>query len=244
MADTAFDVIPSIDLLGGKCVRLRQGDYNDVTEFGDDPLDIALQFQAAGLKRLHVVDLDGAKARAVKHWDVLERLGRETNLRIDFSGGITSLADVEHALRLGAGQVAIGSLAVHQSELFIEMLKQFGAQALILSADVRDGIVKVAGWTEATTLTLEGLVTRFEPHGLQWLMCTDINRDGMLEGPNLDLYRHLAVAFPTLHVLASGGISTVSDVHAIKKLGLAGAVIGRALLEGDLDAAALEAFQS
>ncbi len=244
MAEGNFAVVPSIDLLGGKCVRLRQGDFADVTEFGEDPLDIALQFQAAGLRRLHVVDLDGARARQVQHWAELERLARETTLRIDFSGGITSLADVEHALRLGAEQVAIGSLAVRDSALFIEMIKQFGAESLILSADVREGRVSVSGWTESTEVTIEDLVWRFEPHGLGWLMCTDISRDGMLEGPNLDLYRHLAAAFPTLHVLASGGVSTVSDVHALKKLGLAGAVIGRALLEGDLDAAALEAFQS
>lgn len=244
MPDATFDVIPSIDLLGGRCVRLRQGDYGQVTEFTDEPLDIALGFEAAGLKRLHLVDLDGAKAREVKHWHVLERIAHGTSLRLDFSGGITSQADVERALELGAAQVTIGSLAVRQPELFIDLLERVGADRLILSADVRDGRVKVSGWTEATDLSIEDLVGRFLPHGLRWLMCTDISRDGMLEGPNLELYRHLAAAFPTLQVLASGGVSSVSDVHTVKKLGLAGVVIGRALLEGDLDAAALEVFQS
>jgi phosphoribosylformimino-5-aminoimidazole carboxamide ribotide isomerase len=244
MADTSFDVIPSIDLIDGKCVRLRQGNFEEVTQFADDPLVIAQQFEEAGLKRLHVVDLDGARAREVRHWHVLELLAKETSLKIDFSGGFTTLAEVERALNLGAQQVAIGSLAVRDAALFSQMLTHFGSEKMILSADVLDGSVKVSGWTESTALTIDDLVARFAPSGLRWVMVTDISRDGMLEGPNLALYQRLAASFPTLALLASGGVSNLSDVLALKKIGVAGAVIGRAILEGDLDPAALEAYQS
>lgn len=225
-------IIPAIDLIDGKCVRLEKGDYNRKTEYREDPLEVAKEFEDAGLQYLHLVDLDGAKAGTLLNWKVLERICSNTTLTVDVGGGIKSDEDLRVALECGAKQVNVGSLAVKQPEKFRQWLQEKGGDTMILSADVREGKIAVSGWQEQTEIALEAFIEGFVADGLKTVVTTDISRDGMLTGPSIELYHQLRTEFPELDFVASGGVSNMSDLEALATLGMGGAILGKAIYEG------------
>lgn len=235
-------IIPAIDLIDGKCVRLEKGDYARKTEYREDPLEVAKEFEDAGLQYLHLVDLDGAKAGRLLNWSVLERICTHTRLRVDVGGGIKSDEDLRIALDSGAKQVNVGSLAVKQPDQFRAWLQERGGEVMILSADVREGHIAVSGWQEQTDLALESFIEGFLADGLKTVVTTDIGRDGMLTGPAMELYQQLLGQFPALDLVASGGVSSLDDLHALAELGLDGAIVGKAIYEGRIALRELTGF--
>jgi phosphoribosylformimino-5-aminoimidazole carboxamide ribotide isomerase len=224
-------IIPAMDIIGGKCVRLTQGDYGQMKVYREDPLEVAKEFENADLEYMHLVDLDGAKKGSVVNWKVIEEIQEKTALKVDLGGGVKSKKDVTQLLDLGINQINVGSLAVKKPEEFIKWMKAFGPYNFILSADVQDDNVMINGWLESTNLRLFDLVTRFIDEGLEYIACTDIRYDGMLKGPNFNLYRKLKERFPKLKIIASGGISSVSDLRALKEMRLDAAIVGKAIYE-------------
>jgi phosphoribosylformimino-5-aminoimidazole carboxamide ribotide isomerase len=226
-------IIPAIDILGGKCVRLVEGDYSKVTVYYNDPVDAGKFLLDSGFTHLHVVDLDGAKAGKLTHYKILEKIARATNLVIDFSGGITDLPSAKTCFDFGANKITIGSVAVRTPETFIEFLKTFTPEKVILSADQKDGKVKVAGWKEDTQVTAQELIKSFTSHGLKFCMSTDISKDGLLTGLSLDYYKKLQDEVDSnIKIIASGGVSSIKDVEELKSLNLYGVIVGKALYEG------------
>ena len=226
-----MDIIPAIDIIDGKCVRLTQGDYNQKTIYNEDPLEVALQFQDAGLTRLHLVDLDGAKAGAVKNWKVLEKIAGKTALQIDFSGGISSAGDVTICFDSGATWAAIGSIAVKDEQLLSSWLITFGAKKFILGADVKNEKIVVRGWTETTPVSLFDLIENYKTKGVRWFFCTDVSKDGLLEGPATTLYKKLLNEHPSIDLIASGGVRSIDDIEELRQAGCKGVIIGKALYE-------------
>ena len=237
-------IIPAIDLIGGRCVRLEEGDYAKQTDYYEDPLDMAKQLADYGIEHLHLVDLDGAKAGKVVNWEVLERICTQTSLQVDFGGGIKTEAEVQKALELGAKQLNIGSLAVKQPVVFGEWIQRFGGETLLLSADARDRKIAVHGWQEQTALDLFEFVGTYLQKGIRTVVCTDISRDGKLQGPAVELYGELMREFPDLQLVASGGVSSLHDLDELQKLDLYGAIIGKALYEGKISLKELQAWQA
>jgi phosphoribosylformimino-5-aminoimidazole carboxamide ribotide isomerase len=235
-------IIPAIDIIHGKCVRLTQGDFNQVKVYNEDPLEVAMQFQNADLENIHLVDLDGAKKGKVVNWKVITELQAKTALLIDFGGGVKTDEDVEQLLDLDIAQINIGSIAIKEPQKFIGWLEAYGRENFILSADVWDENIMVHGWLESTELRLFDLVEEFVKHGLRYLTCTDIKADGMLKGPNFSLYEKLRNQFPTLKINASGGISSLDDLRKLKALRIDGAIIGKAIYENKLTLEELKAF--
>lgn len=225
-------VIPATDLIDGQCVRLTQGDYARRTTYFRDPLEAALRFEETGLRRLHLVDLDGAKASAPRNLRVLERIASHTSLEVQFGGGIKSAEALRSVFDAGARRAICGSVAVRQPELFAAWLAEFGPERLILGADLRDGKVAIQGWLEAADLTAETLIGRFAAAGLTQVICTDISRDGMLCGPAAELYADLQGRFPAVEITVSGGISSMDDLRELDGRGLRSVVVGKALYEG------------
>lgn len=228
-------VIPAIDLIGGECVRLTQGDYARQTTYHRDPLDAAKLFEDAGFTHLHLVDLDGARAGRIVNHRVLERISTHTRLHVDFGGGLKTDDDLRIAFECGAAQVTGGSIAVREPERFLGWLQAFGPERIILGADARDGFIAVGGWQEATALPLADFIARYRAAGVQYVICTDIGRDGTLTGPATDLYRDLLAQFPGLHLIASGGVGEMADLEALAEAGLYGVVAGKAFYEGRLE---------
>lgn len=228
--------------MDGKCVRLTQGDFKKKKIYSEDPLDVALEFQKADLEYLHLIDLDGAKEGTVVNWDVIYELQEKTALQIDFGGGVKTDEDVQQLMDLDIFQINIGSLAIREPERFKRWMNEYGAQNFILSADVRDEDIMIHGWLESTQLRLFDLVEDYMKSGLEFITCTDIGSDGMLQGPNFDLYETLRDRFPTLKVTASGGISSLDDLRQLKALGLHGAIIGKALYEHKIELVDLKPF--
>lgn len=226
-----MDIIPAIDIIDGKCVRLTQGDYSQQTIYNEDPLEVALQFQDAGLTRLHLVDLDGAKAGAVKNWKVLEKIAGKTALQIDFSGGISSANDVTICFDSGATWAAIGSVAVKDEQLLSGWLMTFGAEKFILGADVKNEKIVVRGWTETTPVSLFDLIENYKTKGVRWFFCTDVSKDGLLEGPATTLYKKLLNEHPSIDLIASGGVRSIDDIEELRQAGCKGVIIGKALYE-------------
>ncbi len=226
-----MDIIPAIDIIDGKCVRLTQGDYSQKTIYNEDPLEVALQFEDAGLSRLHLVDLDGAKAGTVKNWKVLERIAGKTKLLIDFSGGISTSKDVSICFDEGATWAAVGSIAVKDETQFSGWLLQFGAERFIIGADVKNEKIVVRGWTETTPLSLFELVENYKTKGVKWFFCTDVAKDGLLEGPATSLYKKLLNEHPSIDLIASGGVRSVDDVEELRQAGCKGVIIGKAIYE-------------
>lgn len=224
-------IIPAIDIINGKCVRLTQGDFGKMKVYNEDPLEVAKQFQAADLEYLHLVDLEGAKKGKVVNWDVIIELQERTALQIDFGGGVKTEEDVERLIGLDINQINIGSLAITEPERFTEWLGKYGAENFILSADVKDEEIMINGWLEPAKFRLFDLVDQYVKNGLAYLTCTDISKDGMLKGPNLDLYKKLKDRFPMLKINASGGITSLDDLHKLKSIGVDGAIIGKAIYE-------------
>jgi phosphoribosylformimino-5-aminoimidazole carboxamide ribotide isomerase len=227
-------IIPAIDIIDGKCVRLTQGDYSKMKVYRQDPVDVAKEFEDADLEYLHLIDLDGAKKGKVVNWKVIEEIQSKTALLVDFGGGVKSTEDVESLIDLGINQVNIGSLAVKQPELFKEWLYEYGSENFILSADVKGNEVMINGWVENSTLLLTDLVNLFSKDGLEYLCCTDIKTDGMLSGPNFELYKNLRTQFPALKLIASGGISSLEDLDDLHNLKVDGAIVGKAIYENKI----------
>jgi phosphoribosylformimino-5-aminoimidazole carboxamide ribotide isomerase len=227
-----MEIIPAIDIIDGKCVRLKQGDYGQKTIYNENPAEVARQFEAAGITRLHLVDLDGAKAGKVTNWKTLEAVTLATKLVVDFGGGIQSAADVQIILDNGARYAAVGSVAVKNEPLFSEWLQEFGPDVFLLGADVRNEQLAVKGWTETTTLNIFDFIENMLQKGVTRFFCTDIGKDGMLEGPSIDLYQRLLARFPGMHLIASGGVSSLEDVRLLRQTGCSGAIIGKAIYEG------------
>ncbi|NNV54508.1 1-(5-phosphoribosyl)-5-[(5-phosphoribosylamino)methylideneamino]imidazole-4-carboxamide isomerase [Limnovirga soli] len=227
-----MQIIPAIDIIDGKCVRLTQGDYAQKKIYNEHPLEIALQFQDAGLQRLHLVDLDGAKAGAVKNWKVLETIATKTNLIIDFGGGIKKEEDVKIVLNSGAAWATIGSLAVKDETLFVQWLLTYGAEKFLLGADVKNEKIAIGGWLETTDIWIYDFIEKYMQHGIQQLFCTDVSKDGKLEGPSVDLYKNIITQFPNLQFIASGGVSNLQDLEELALIGCSGAIVGKAIYEG------------
>lgn len=227
-----MELIPAIDLIDGCCVRLTQGDYADRKVYGQNPVDMAKMYADCGVTRLHVVDLDGAKAKEPCNLRVLERLATETSLDIEWGGGIKSSDALRSAIDAGANRVICGSVAVDNSELFASWLQEYGAGHIILGADVRGRNVATHGWLKETEVTIDSIIEQFLPFGLKQLICTDISKDGMLQGPNFPLYVELKEKYPMVDTTLSGGISSMADIDKAASLGLHSVIIGKAIYEG------------
>jgi phosphoribosylformimino-5-aminoimidazole carboxamide ribotide isomerase len=225
-------IIPAIDIIDGKCVRLSQGDYNQKKIYNENPLEVALSFQDAGLTSLHLVDLDGAKAGKVTNWKVIESVCSKTQLDVDFGGGIKTEEEVKALFSAGVNQINLGSIAVKKPDLVAGWICDFGADKIILSADVRDEMIAIGGWLESATLHIRDFVSDYLAKGISYVTCTDISTDGMLKGPNLELYRSLLKSFPSIHLIASGGVSSMHDLEELKKAGVHGVIVGKAIYEG------------
>jgi len=229
-----MEIIPAIDIIDGQCVRLTKGDYDQVTRYSDDPAQVARDFELAGISRLHVVDLDGAKARHVVNIDTLRNITSVTGLSVDFGGGVKTREDLELVLAAGAKQVTAGSIAVSDKAEVKKWIEEFGPNKIILGADVLDGKVMVSGWQESSGEELMDFLDYYVQLGIQYVICTDISKDGVLAGPSFELYEAIQLRFPTLHLIASGGVSGKDDLIRLKRQGLYGAIVGKAFYEGRL----------
>jgi phosphoribosylformimino-5-aminoimidazole carboxamide ribotide isomerase len=227
-----MEVIPAIDIIDGKCVRLTHGDYSQKKIYNEHPLEVAKEFEDAGIKRLHLVDLDGAKTGSVKNWKTLETIAGKTSLVVDFGGGIKTEKDVQIVFESGAALATIGSIAVKDEESFTNWLQKFGADKFLLGADVKDEKITVSGWLEQTDIWIYDFIEKYIAKGLTQIFCTDVSRDGALEGPSTELYKNIVEKFPNLHFIASGGVSNMDDVHRLEEIGCKGVIIGKAIYEG------------
>ena len=229
-----IELIPAIDIINGQCVRLTKGDYDQKTVYGE-PLDMALEFERIGYKRLHVVDLDGAKSKHIVNSEVLRQITTETRLTVDFGGGIKTDEDIEKAFASGASMVTIGSIAVTQPELFMGWLKRYGAEKIILGADVRHGKISINGWKEDSGEDLLPFLKKYVDAGVRNVLCTEISKDGTLSGPAIDLYKDIMAEYSQLHLIASGGVSSKEDIEALDAAGIPAVVFGKAIYEGRID---------
>ena len=225
-------IIPAIDIIDGKCVRLIQGDYTQKTIYNENPLEVARSFENAGLTHLHLVDLDGAKAGKVISWQVVEKITSGTSLKVDFGGGIKTTEEVERLLNLGVSQVNLGSIAVREPEKITDWIQQFGADSIILSADVKNEMISIDGWQQNSAINIVAFLRDYIQRGIKHVTCTDIRTDGTLTGPNIELYKKILLSFPQLHLIASGGVSSLDDLHELKLIGADGVIVGKAIYEG------------
>lgn len=226
-----IDIIPAIDLIDGKCVRLTQGDYNQKTIYEEDPLNVAKNFEDAGIRRLHLVDLDGAKAQHIVNYKVLHRIATNTSLIIDFGGGLKTNDDLHIAFENGASMITGGSIAVKSPDIFTEWLTTYGPGKIILGADVKNGMIAISGWTETASLELVPFIRKYHDQGITQVICTDISRDGMMQGPAIGLYQDLLQHFSGLYLVASGGVSCMDDIIALEKAGVPAVITGKAIYE-------------
>jgi phosphoribosylformimino-5-aminoimidazole carboxamide ribotide isomerase len=227
-----MEIIPAIDIIDGKCVRLTEGDYAQKKIYNEYPLEVAMQFEDVGLTRLHLVDLDGAKAGTVKNWKVLETIAGKTKLIIDFGGGIKTSNDVTTIFNCGAALATVGSIAVKNENEFLSWLPVFGADKFLLGADVKNEKIAVGGWLETTDMWVYDLMEKYMAHGITQMFCTDVSKDGRLEGPSVQLYQNIISKFPSLHFIASGGVSSMHDLYELQSIGCKGAIVGKAIYEG------------
>jgi phosphoribosylformimino-5-aminoimidazole carboxamide ribotide isomerase len=226
-----ISIIPAIDLIDAKCVRLSQGDYNLKTVYNENPLEVAKMFEDAGITRLHLVDLDGAKAKHIVNYKVLETIASKTNLVIDFGGGLKSDEDLRVAFECGAKMVTGGSIAVKDRETFLHWIETYGAEKIILGADAKDKMIAVSGWQEVSELPILDFIESYTNKGIRQVISTDIARDGMLTGPSIDLYKEIMGQFPTLELIASGGIASMKDIYELDEMGIPGVITGKAIYE-------------
>ena len=238
-----IELIPAIDIIEGKCVRLSNGDYASKVVYGDNPVDIAVELQAAGFKRLHVVDLDGAKSKHIVNHRILKEITSKTELTVDFGGGIKTDEDIETAFASGAAMVTVGSIAVTDKPLFRKWIDRYGADRIILGADVRNGKISVNGWKEDSTEDLFSFLQYYIGLGIRNVLCTDISKDGMMGGPAFDLYEEIMRRFPSIHLIASGGISCNQDITRLDALGIPAVVFGKAYYEGKINVSELWDWQ-
>lgn len=237
-----IDIIPAIDILDGKCVRLSKGEYASKKIYSEHPVDVAKAFEDHGIKRLHVVDLDGAKSQHIVNYHTLYELASQTSLTIDFGGGIKGDADLHIAFDNGAAMVTLGSIAVKQPETLLEWIRYYGAERIILGADVKNMKIAINGWEEESEVELKPFLTHYIQNGISQVLCTDISRDGMLQGPSIDLYKKIMEAFPNLYLLASGGVSSIDDIFQLEEAKVSGVVLGKAIYERKITLKELEQF--
>ena len=235
-------IIPAIDLIEGKAVRLTQGDYSQKKEYNARPLEVAQQFEDAGLTRLHLVDLDGAKEKRVINWKVLELIASKTQLHIDFGGGVQSDDDLRIVFECGAKQVTGGSIAVKKPDVFERWLSQYGPEAIILGADAKNEKIAVSGWEEATEVWVYDFVENYVEKGIKYVISTDVAKDGLLQGPSFELYRNLQNQFPGLNIIASGGVSGMQDIEVLADMNVFGVIVGKAIYEGRVELKELSKF--
>jgi phosphoribosylformimino-5-aminoimidazole carboxamide ribotide isomerase len=227
-----IEIIPAIDIIEGKCVRLSQGDYAQKKIYNEDPVEVAKAFEDHGLRRVHIVDLDGAKANRIINYKTLENIANRTSLIIDFGGGMKSDADIEIAFESGASMITGGSIAVKNPDIFLSWIRKYGSRRIILGSDCKDGKIAVQGWTEATSEDILPFISNWRKHGVTKTICTDIAKDGMLEGPNIALYKKIRLQEQELELIASGGVSSAEDIDSLAKANVHGVIIGKAIYEG------------
>ncbi len=229
-----IQIIPAIDIIDGKCVRLSQGDYNQKKIYNENPLEVAKQFEDAGIQRLHLVDLDGAKSSRIINYKTLETIAANTNLIIDFGGGLKSDEDLQIAFNSGAQMITGGSIAVKNAEIFTSWITKYGAQKIILGADVQNNMIAISGWQESTELPLFDFLQSYIEKGISQTICTDISKDGMLQGPATELYKTMKQQFTQLYIIASGGVATMSDIEQLNAEGIDAVITGKAIYEGNI----------
>ena len=239
-----IEIIPAIDIIDGKCVRLSQGDYAQKKVYNENPLEVAKAFEDVGVRRLHLVDLDGAKAQHIVNYKVLESIATNTSLTIDFGGGLKSDDDLRIAFESGASMVTGGSIAVKNPAVFLSWLEKFGAEKIILGADVKNEKIAVGGWIETTEIELLPFVKSFMEKGVDKVICTDISKDGMLKGPSIDLYRKMLGEMPDLYLIASGGVSSMQDIEQLAEADVPAVITGKAIYEGRIKMDDLACFLS
>jgi|ERR1019366_5497926 phosphoribosylformimino-5-aminoimidazole carboxamide ribotide isomerase len=227
-----MEIIPAIDIIDGECVRLTQGNYLLKTTYSKSPLEVALQFESIGIKRLHLVDLDGAKKGQVVNLKVLEKIASKTKLIIDFGGGIKTDEDIKNVYDAGATLATIGSIAVKNKDLFFSWLDKYGSEKILLGADVKDEKIAVGGWLETTNISIFDFIKENMERGIETIFCTDIAKDGLLQGPSIELYKKIIEQFPKLNLIASGGVTSIKDLEELKNIGCSGAIVGKAIYEG------------
>ena len=237
-----MEIIPAIDIIDGKCVRLTQGDYAQKKVYNERPVEVAKQFEDAGLARVHLVDLDGARDGKVKNWKTLESISARTALSIDFGGGLKQEEDVNIVFECGAAFATVGSIAVRDEAEFLNWLRKFGAERFLLGADAIDEKIAIGGWMEKTDIQVYDFINKYAGHGIKQLFCTDVGKDGKMEGPSLELYRKILGKFPGLHLIASGGVRNISDLADLEESGCKGVIIGKAIYEGKLTLQELYTF--
>lgn len=237
-----IEIIPAIDIIDGKCVRLSQGDYATKKVYNEDPLEVAKEFEAHGLHRLHVVDLDGAASHHVVNYNVLDKIASRTSMIIDFGGGIKSDQDIVIAFDNGAQMVTIGSVAVKKPALMKRWIEMFGSEKLILGADVKDEKISINGWKENSEIELMPFLDDYSRKGIRKVLCTDISKDGMLNGPAVDLYKKIIEKFPDMHLIASGGVSCIEDIERLEEANIPAVVFGKAIYEGKISLKELSRF--
>lgn len=230
-----IELIPAIDIINGQCVRLTKGDYDQKTVYRDSPAEVAKEFEEIGFRRLHVVDLDGAKSKHIVNCEVLRRVTTETHLTVDFGGGIKTDEDIEKAFAAGAAMVTVGSIAVTQPDRFMGWLEKYGPERMILGADVRHGKISINGWKEDSSEDLLPFLRKYIEAGVRTVLCTEISKDGTLSGPAVHLYSEVMEAYPELHLIASGGVSSLDDIKALDAAGIPAVVFGKAIYEGRID---------
>ena len=239
-------IIPAIDIIDGKCVRLTKGDYSTKKIYNENPLEVAKEFEASGIEFLHVVDLDGAKSSQIMNYKVLEQIASNTNLKIDFGGGLKSNKDLEIAFNSGANQITGGSIAVKNSDIFESWIEKYGAQKIILGADFypdnAGGKIATNGWQEESTLELIPYIKGYQNKGIQYVICTDISKDGMLQGPSFNVYKEILTEFKNVKLIASGGISTFDELPRLAENGCEGVIIGKAIYEEKISLKQLEQY--
>ena len=228
----SFEIIPAIDIIDGKCVRLTQGDYAQKIVYNENPLEVAKQFESIGIKRLHLVDLDGAKKGEVVNYKVLEKIASFTNLVVDFGGGIKTNDAIKIVFESGAAIATVGSIAVKDKELFYSWVSRFGADKILLGADVKEEKIAISGWLEKTNISIFDFIDANMKKGIQTIFCTDISKDGLLQGASEDLYKKIIQQFPDLNLIASGGVSSLKDLDELKLIGCSAAIVGKAIYEG------------
>lgn len=234
-------IIPAIDIIDGKCVRLSKGDYGTKKIYNENPVEVAKEFESFGIKFLHLVDLDGARSKHIVNHKVLENIAKETSLEIDFGGGLKTIEDIEIAFNSGAKQITIGSIAVQDPEFCFGLIEKYGSGKIILGADCEDRKIKTSGWLEESSLDIIDLILQYQEKGVKNVICTDISKDGMLEGASEDLYKEI-ISTTSVKLVASGGISGIEDVYKMKEIGCDGTIIGKAIYEGRISLKQLESF--
>lgn len=227
-------IIPAIDIIEGKCVRLSQGDYAKQKTYNENPLEVAKSFEDHGIKHLHLVDLDGAKSAKVVNWKVLESIANNTSLKIDFGGGVKSDEDIKKVFESGANQITAGSVAVKSPDKVFEWMSKYGAERIILGADVRNNKIAINGWKEESEIELFPFLDKFSKQGIEHVICTDISKDGMMAGSSITLYKEIMSRFPKMKLIASGGVSSMREIEELEELNLHGAIVGKAIYEGQI----------